>query len=101
MTSYSNQSGVNRPTPVKWITRERPKIDRVVCPWLITWFIDEAPEFIFVPPSEVIPQAAAFMQTNEGFDEEGVADMLESANSEQDGGRRVAKRHSHKPSPPA
>ncbi len=44
---------------MKWITRERPKIDRVACPWLITRFIDEAPEFHFVPSSEVIPQAAA------------------------------------------
>lgn len=43
---------------MKWITRERPKIDRVACPWLIARFIDKAPEFIFVPPAEVIPQAA-------------------------------------------
>lgn len=44
---------------MKWITRERPKIDRVACPWLIARFIDDDPEFIFVPSSEVIPQAAA------------------------------------------
>jgi hypothetical protein len=44
---------------MKWITRERPKIDRVACPWLISRFIDNDPEFIFVAPSEVIPQAAA------------------------------------------
>jgi hypothetical protein len=43
---------------MKWITRERPKIDRVACPWLIARFIDDAPEFIFVPASEVITQAA-------------------------------------------
>ena len=43
---------------MKWITRERPKIDRVACPWLIARFIDTAPEFLFVPPSEVISQAA-------------------------------------------
>lgn len=43
---------------MKWITRHRPKIDRVACPWLITRFIDESPEFIFVPPEEVITQAA-------------------------------------------
>ena len=42
---------------MKWITRERPKIDRVACPWLITRFIDQAPEFLFVPPDQVIPQA--------------------------------------------
>jgi hypothetical protein len=44
---------------MKWVTRERPKIDRVACPWLITRFIDEAPEFIFVPPGEVLAVAAA------------------------------------------
>ena len=44
---------------MKWITREHPKIDRVACPWLIARFIDKTPEFLFVPPAEVIPQAAA------------------------------------------
>lgn len=38
---------------MKWVTRERPKIDRVACPWLITRFIDDAPELIFVPPADV------------------------------------------------
>ena len=38
---------------MKWITRERPKIDRVACPWLITRFIDQGAEFIFVPPTHV------------------------------------------------
>lgn len=38
---------------MKWITRERPKIDRVACPWLITRFIDREAEFLFVPPSDV------------------------------------------------
>ena len=36
---------------MKWITRERPKIDRVACPWLIARFIDKEPEFLFVPPA--------------------------------------------------
>jgi len=44
---------------MKWITRERPKIDRVACPWLIARFIDKAPEFLFVPPDQVQSQAAA------------------------------------------
>ena len=44
---------------MKWITRERPKIDRVACPWLIARFIDESPEFLFVPSDQVIAQAAA------------------------------------------
>ena len=41
---------------MKWITRERPKIDRVACPWLIARFIDKQPEFLFVSPDQVIPQ---------------------------------------------
>jgi hypothetical protein len=39
---------------MKWITRERPKIDRIACPWLITRFIDKQPEFLFVPTGEVL-----------------------------------------------
>ena len=42
---------------MRWITRERPKIDRVACPWLIARFIDKEPEFIFVPAEEVIDKA--------------------------------------------
>jgi hypothetical protein len=42
---------------MRWITRERPKIDRVACPWLIARFIDTEAEFIFVPPDEVIEEA--------------------------------------------
>ena len=40
---------------MKWVTRERPKVDRVACPWLIKKFVDKNPEFLFVPP-ETIPQ---------------------------------------------
>lgn len=43
---------------MRWITRERPKIDRVACPWLIARFIDESPEFLFVPADQVMAQAA-------------------------------------------
>jgi hypothetical protein len=39
---------------MKWITRERPKIDRIACPWLIARFIDQAPEFLFVPTADVL-----------------------------------------------
>lgn len=39
---------------MKWVTRERPKIDRIVCPWLIARFIDRDPEFLYVPPGEVL-----------------------------------------------
>lgn len=42
---------------MKWITRERPKIDRVACPWLITRFIDKNPEFLFVPSEDVLDVA--------------------------------------------
>ena len=39
---------------MKWITRERPKIDRIACPWLVARFVDEAPEFLYVPVGEVM-----------------------------------------------
>ena len=39
---------------MKWITRERPKIDRIACPWLIARFIDATPEFLYVPAGEVL-----------------------------------------------
>src|SRR5688500_7406089 len=42
---------------MKWITRERPKIDRIACPWLIKRFVDEDAEFIYVPFDQVIQQA--------------------------------------------
>ena len=42
---------------MKWVTRERPKIDRIACPWLITRFIDKAPEFLYVPAPEVLAVA--------------------------------------------
>lgn len=44
---------------MKWITRERPKIDRIACPWLIQNFVDPAAEFLFVPAGQVLAQAAA------------------------------------------
>lgn len=42
---------------MKWITRERPKIDRIACPWLIRNFVDKDAEFIYVPFNEVIAKA--------------------------------------------
>ncbi|HKH62524.1 MAG TPA: chromate resistance protein ChrB domain-containing protein [Flavitalea sp.] len=38
---------------MKWITRERPKIDRIACPWLIKNFVDAEAEFIYVPKEQV------------------------------------------------
>lgn len=55
---------------MKWITRERPKIDRVACPWLIARFIDRDAEFLFAPPDDVVRTAAATGAIP--FDVEGV-----------------------------
>jgi hypothetical protein len=44
---------------MKWITRERPKIDRIACPWLIKNFVDPTAKFLFVPKDQVIDQAKA------------------------------------------
>lgn len=43
---------------MKWITRERPKIDRIACPWLIKRFVDADAEFLYVPNDKVIETAA-------------------------------------------
>jgi len=43
----------------KWVTRERPKIDRIACPWLIRRFIDPRAEFLYVPSAEVRAVAKA------------------------------------------
>jgi hypothetical protein len=42
---------------MKWITRERPKIDRIACPWLIRRFVDPQAEFLYVPPASVTDEA--------------------------------------------
>src|SRR5579859_6829509 len=54
---------------MKWITREKVKVDRVACPWLIRKFIDPQAEFIFVPAAEVAAKAAESGATP--FDVEG------------------------------
>jgi rhodanese-related sulfurtransferase len=53
-----------------WVTRERPKIDRIACPWLIRRFVDPFAVFLFVKPSEVLAVAEALQATP--FDIEGV-----------------------------
>jgi rhodanese-related sulfurtransferase len=53
-----------------WVTRERPKIDRIACPWLIRRFIDRDAVFLFVAPSEVASVAERFGAA--AFDVEGV-----------------------------
>ena len=42
---------------MKWVTREHPKIDRIACPWLIARFIDQEPEFLYVPADQVLTTA--------------------------------------------
>ena len=42
---------------MKWVTRERPKIDRIACPWLIARFIDPDAEFLYVPADRVLRMA--------------------------------------------
>jgi len=44
---------------MKWVTRERPKIDRIACPWLVARFIDREAEFLYVPAAQVLPVAQA------------------------------------------
>jgi len=49
--------GVTGEAASRWITRERPKIDRIACPWLVQRFIDPAAEFIYVPTAQVFEEA--------------------------------------------
>jgi rhodanese-related sulfurtransferase len=54
----------------RWVTRARPKVDRIACPWLIRRFVDPEAVFLFVAPSEVLPVAERFGAAP--FDVEGV-----------------------------
>ena len=56
---------------MKWITRERVKVDRVACPWLIRKFVDPEAEFLFVPAPEVM--AIAERERATPYDVPGVA----------------------------
>ena len=49
--------GVTGERASRWITRERPKIDRIACPWLVRRFIDRHAEFIYVPMAKVFEEA--------------------------------------------
>src|SRR5919112_1074490 len=42
---------------MKWVTRERPKVDRIACPWLIKRFVDEQAEFLYAPGDQVMAVA--------------------------------------------
>jgi rhodanese-related sulfurtransferase len=51
--TMARQAPVGGVAPSRWVTRERPKIDRIACPWLIRRFIDPQAEFLYVPTGEV------------------------------------------------
>jgi rhodanese-related sulfurtransferase len=55
-----------------WVTRARPKVDRIACPWLIRRFVDPHAVFLFVPPSDVLDVADRFQATPFDIDHEGV-----------------------------
>ncbi len=55
---------------MKWVTRERVKVDRVACPWLIRKFVDKEAEFLFVPGDQV--QEVAQREGATPFDASGV-----------------------------
>jgi rhodanese-related sulfurtransferase len=46
--------GKPKEASTRWVTRERPKIDRIACPWLVARFVDPEAEFLYVPPKEVL-----------------------------------------------
>lgn len=56
---------------MKWVTRERPKIDRIACPWLIVRFIDPEAELLYAPAEQVLTVAATTGATP--YDIPGVA----------------------------
>jgi len=51
--------GKPKEASTRWVTRERPKIDRIACPWLIARFIDPEAEFLYVPPKAVLDTATS------------------------------------------
>jgi rhodanese-related sulfurtransferase len=59
-----------RPGSALWVTRHRPKIDRIACPWLIRRFVDPGAQFLFVAPAEVLAVADRYGATP--FDVDGV-----------------------------
>jgi len=56
---------------MKWVTRARPKTDRIACPWLIRRFIDPGAEILYVPPGDVLTVAQE--QGGHSFDAPGAA----------------------------
>ena len=69
---------------MKWVTRERAKVDRIACPWLITKFVDPEAEFLFVPADTV--KDVAEREDAIPFDAPGV----ELTHFKENGGERVS-----------
>lgn len=71
MVSSEKVFGKNFNKPTVWVTRHRPKIDRIACPWLIRRFIDPNAQFLFVSSSQVKNVAEKFnaipFDTEDGF----------------------------------
>jgi len=70
MVPASKIPELNKTGQSVWVTRHRPKIDRIACPWLIRRFVDPKAQFLFVAPSEVMAVAEKFNATP--FDVEDV-----------------------------
>jgi rhodanese-related sulfurtransferase len=71
--AWAGSGGALAPKPAApslWVTRERPKIDRIACPWLIRRFVDPDARFLYVPPARVLDVAAETGAVP--FDVEGV-----------------------------
>src|SRR5215471_82190 len=58
LRSVTGRNVIRKESAMKWITRERAKVDRIACPWLISRFIDSQPEFLYVPADQVLAEAA-------------------------------------------
>lgn len=60
-TTMTKQTEIGAPAvigkPSRWITRERPKIDRIACPWLVRRFVDPSADFLYVPSHTVLAEA--------------------------------------------
>lgn len=69
--SRSTLPGRDEKNPSRWVTRTRPKIDRIACPWLIRRFIDRDAQFLFVAPNQVLVCATELDAIP--YDVEGVA----------------------------
>src|SRR6266516_2374828 len=68
---------------MKWVTRERPKTDRIACPWLIKNFIDPEAEFLYVPTEQVLEAIADWKRKEIADVDADVASGLESGEDRQ------------------